>query len=112
MAGCGRGGVEVGRRCGSSDTDVLADMAPADHATARWTNSTIREIGVALGVAVLVAVFRANGGALTPDGYNAGLRVAILTGATVVALGALSTLWLPRSKSRALATSRVSSSAT
>jgi predicted MFS family arabinose efflux permease len=53
-----------------SATVVLADMAPEDHATASSTNSTIREIGVALGVAVLVAVFRANGGILTPAGYN------------------------------------------
>lgn len=84
-------------------------MAPDDHATASSTNSTIREIGVALGVAVLVAVFRANGGALTPVGYNAGLRVAIFTGASVVALGALSTIWLPRMRSRTVATSVPSS---
>jgi hypothetical protein len=53
----------------------------------RATNSTIREIGVALRVAVLVAVFRANGGTLTPAGYDSGLHAAIRTGAAVVALG-------------------------
>ena len=94
-----------------SATVVLADMAPDDHATASSTNSTIREIGVALGVAVLVAVFRANGGALTPDGYNSGLRVAILTGATVVAWGALSTIGLPRTTAGPLATSQAPSPA-
>jgi EmrB/QacA subfamily drug resistance transporter len=97
-------GVGMGLTFAPSATAVLADMAPDDHATASSTNSTIREIGVALGVAVLVAVFRANGGALTPVGYNAGLRVAIFTGASVVALGALSTMWLPRKKSPTLAT--------
>lgn len=94
-------GVGMGLTFAPSATAVLADMSPDDHATASSTNSTIREIGVALGVAVLVAVFRANGGALTPDGYNTGLRAAVLTGAAVVALGALSTIWLPRATGRA-----------
>ncbi|MDQ1535865.1 MAG: hypothetical protein QOE58_258 [Actinomycetota bacterium] len=89
-------GIGMGLTFAPSATAALADMAPDDHATASSTNSTIREIGVALGVAVLVAVFRANGGTLTPAGYNAGLRTAILTGGAVVALGALSTIWLPR----------------
>jgi EmrB/QacA subfamily drug resistance transporter len=104
-------GIGMGLTFAPSATAVLADMAPADHATASSTNSTIREIGVALGVAVLVAVFRANGGALTPDGYNAGLRVAIFTGAAVVALGALSTIGLPRTRMRALATPQAPGSA-
>jgi Major Facilitator Superfamily. len=104
-------GIGMGLTFAPSATAVLADMAPDDHATASSTNSTIREIGVALGVAVLVAVFRANGGALTPDGYNSGLRVAILTGATVVALGALSTIGLPRTTAGALATSQAPSPA-
>jgi len=97
-------GIGMGLTFAPSATAVLADMAPDDHATASSTNSTIREIGVALGVAVLVAVFRANGGTLTPDGYSAGLRAAILTGAAVVALGALFTLWLPRATARTPAT--------
>ena len=105
-------GIGMGLTFAPSATAVLADMAPDDHATASSTNSTIREIGVALGVAVLVAVFRANGGTLTPAGYNSGLRAAILTGAAVVALGALSTIWLPRTTARTPATSQVLSSAT
>jgi EmrB/QacA subfamily drug resistance transporter len=100
-------GIGMGLTFAPSATAVLADMAPDDHATASSTNSTIREIGVALGVAVLVAVFRANGGTLTPTGYNLGLRPAILTGAAVVALGALSTIWLPKTTARTLATSQI-----
>jgi hypothetical protein len=56
-------------------------------------------------------VFRANGGTLTPDGYNSGLGAAILTGAAAVALGALSTIWLPHNTARTPATSQVPSSA-
>ncbi|HEX7537400.1 MAG TPA: DHA2 family efflux MFS transporter permease subunit [Dermatophilaceae bacterium] len=104
-------GIGMGLTFAPSATAVLADMAPDDHATASSTNSTIREIGVALGVAVLVAVFRANGGTLTPDGYSAGLRSAVLTGAAVVALGALFTLWLPRTTARTPATAPAPGSA-
>jgi EmrB/QacA subfamily drug resistance transporter len=104
-------GIGMGLTFAPSATAVLADMTPDDHGTASSTNSTIREIGVALGVAVLVAVFRVNGGTLTPGGYNSGLRAAILTGAAVVALGALSTIWLPGTTAHARATSQVPNSA-
>jgi EmrB/QacA subfamily drug resistance transporter len=100
-------GIGMGLTFAPSATAVLADMAPDDHATASSTNSTIREIGVALGVAVLVAVFQANGGTLTPGGYDKGLRAAILTGAVVLALGALCTAWLPRRTGRTSASSEI-----
>ncbi|MEO7273363.1 MAG: MFS transporter, partial [Vicinamibacterales bacterium] len=93
-------GIGMGLTFAPSATAVLSDMAPDDHATASSTNATIREIGVALGIAVLVAVFQANGGSLTPDGYTEGLREAILTGAGVVAVGAIATRWLPRNTGR------------
>ena len=48
---------------------VLATMVPEDHAKASGANSTLREIGVALGIAVLTAVFTGSGGQLTPTGY-------------------------------------------
>ncbi|GAB3592082.1 MFS transporter [Angustibacter peucedani] len=89
-------GVGMGLTFAPSSTAVLADMAEADHATASSTNATIREIGVALGVAVLVAVFQGAGGQITPTGYTDALRPAILTGAAVVALGAIASRWLPR----------------
>ncbi len=43
-------------------TAVLANMVPNDQAKATGTNSTLREIGVALGIAVLTAVFTGAGG--------------------------------------------------
>ena len=89
-------GVGMGLTFAPSSTAVLQDMPDADHATASSTNATVREVGVALGVAVLAAVFQASGGALTPEGFATGLRPAILTGAAVVAVGALAALSLPR----------------
>jgi EmrB/QacA subfamily drug resistance transporter len=89
-------GVGMGLTFAPSSTAVLADMAEADHATASSTNATLREIGVALGVAVLVAVFEGAGGTISPTGYADALRPAVLTGAAVVALGAVAARWLPR----------------
>jgi EmrB/QacA subfamily drug resistance transporter len=96
-------GIGMGLTFAPSSTAVLADMADADHATASSTNATIREIGVALGVAVLVAVFQGAGGTITPDGYTDALRPAILTGAAIVAVGAVAARWLPRRAARTTA---------
>lgn len=88
-------GIGMGLTFAPSATAVLADMAEVDHATASSTNSTIREIGVALGIAVLTAVFLAAGGSLTPTGYTDALAPALLVGAGAVALGIVAALFLP-----------------
>ncbi len=89
-------GVGMGLTFAPSATAVLADMADNDHATASSANSTIREMGVTLGVAVLTAVFLGYGGALDPAGYAHGLRPALLAGMAAVALGAVAALFLPK----------------
>ena len=76
---------------------------PDDHGTASSVNATIREIGGALGVAALVAVFTASDGTLTPGGYAAGLQPAAYVAAVVVALGALVVLlWMPKDTGKTL----------
>lgn len=94
-------GVGMGLTFAPSATAVLAGMAPDDHGTASSTNSTLREVGVALGVAVLTAVFTAAGGTISPDGFDAGLRPAVLVGAAVIALAAVASLAMPRGTGRA-----------
>ncbi|VTR78092.1 DHA2 family efflux MFS transporter permease subunit [Cellulomonas hominis] len=94
-------GVGMGLTFAPSATAVLAGMAPDDHGTASSTNSTLREVGVALGVAVLTAVFTATGGTISPDGFDAGLRPAVLTGAAVIAVAAVASLAMPRGTGRA-----------
>jgi len=89
-------GIGMGLTYAPSATAVLADMAPDDHGTASSLNATMREVGGALGVAVLVAVFTAAGGTLTPEGYVDGMRPAGIVGAAVVAVGALVALLMPR----------------
>jgi len=88
-------GVGMGLVFAPSSTAVLANMVPDDHAKATGTNSTLREIGVALGVAVLTAVFTGAGGELTPTGYVDAAVPAIFVGASVLALAALIGLALP-----------------
>ncbi|NHT17381.1 DHA2 family efflux MFS transporter permease subunit [Cellulomonas sp. IC4_254] len=94
-------GIGMGLTFAPSATAVLSGMAPDDHGTASSTNSTLREVGVALGVAVLTAVFTAAGGTISPDGFDAGLRPAVLTGAAVLTLAAVASLAMPRATGRA-----------
>jgi hypothetical protein len=70
-------------------------MREQDRAKASGVNSTVREIGVALGIAVLVAVFTGANGQLTPTGYVGAAVPAVFVGAAVVAVTALASLALP-----------------
>ncbi|MET4610070.1 EmrB/QacA subfamily drug resistance transporter [Rhodococcus sp. PvR044] len=88
-------GVGMGLTFAPSATAVLADMAEVDHATASSANSTIREIGVALGIAILTAVFLGNGGSLTPAGYAEGLQPALFVGAGAVGVAIVAALFMP-----------------
>ncbi|WP_104163297.1 DHA2 family efflux MFS transporter permease subunit [Cryobacterium sp. N22] len=88
-------GLGMGLVFAPSSTAVLANMVPDDHAKASGTNSTFREIGVALGVAVLTAVFTGSGGTLTPTGYVDAAVPAVMVGAGVLAVAAVIALALP-----------------
>lgn len=74
---------------------VLEGIAPEDQAVASGTNSTAREIGVALGIAALSAVFTTAGGELSPDGFIDGAVSAIAAGAIALAAATLAGLLLP-----------------
>lgn len=88
-------GVGMGLVFAPISTAVLATMRPADHAKASGTNSTLREIGVALGIAVLTAVFVGAHGTLTPTGYVDAAVPAVFVGGGVLALAALLAFALP-----------------
>jgi len=96
-------GIGMGLVFAPLSTAVLATMRSDDHAKASGTNSTLREIGVALGIAVLTAVFVGAHGELTPTGYVDAAIPAILVGAGALALAAVLSLLLPSGRaSRAL----------
>jgi EmrB/QacA subfamily drug resistance transporter len=88
-------GIGMGLVFAPSSTAVLVNMSPDDNAKASGTNSTLREIGVALGIAVLTAVFTANGGTFTPTGYVDAAIPAVFVGAGALALAAVISLALP-----------------
>ncbi|MEO7122937.1 MAG: DHA2 family efflux MFS transporter permease subunit [Lacisediminihabitans sp.] len=88
-------GIGMGLVFAPSSTAVLATMRAEDHAKASGANSTLREIGVALGIAVLTAVFTGAGGQLTPTGYVDAAIPAVVVGASVLAGTALIALLLP-----------------
>ena len=88
-------GVGMALTFAPSSTAVLANMASEDTAKASGTNSTVREIGVALGVAVLTAVFVGAGGQLTPTGYVDAAIPAVIVAAAVLAGSAVVAMFLP-----------------
>ncbi len=88
-------GVGMGLTFAPVATAVLVDVPDADHAAASSANSTLREVGVALGIAVLTAVFLGAGGTISPAGFDGALQPALLVGAASVAAGAVAALLLP-----------------
>ncbi len=98
-------GVGMGLVFAPSSTAVLANMSADDNAKASGTNSTLREIGVALGIAVLTAVFTGSGGSFTPTGYVDAAIPAIWVGAAALLAAALTALALPAGRARAASAS-------
>jgi EmrB/QacA subfamily drug resistance transporter len=92
-------GIGMGLVFAPSSTAVLANIREADSAKASGTNSTLREIGIALGIAVLTAVFTGAGGELTPTGYVDAAIPAVAVGAAVLLATAVVALFLPAGRS-------------
>lgn len=88
-------GIGMGLTFAPSATAVLDGLPDADFAVASSANSTIREFGVALGVAVLTAVFLGAGGDITPTGYDGAIGVALLTGSAAVAVAVVAACFAP-----------------
>ena len=74
---------------------VLAAVPREDEGKASGANNTIRELGGVFGVAVLGAIFSANGSYASPQSYVDGTVPSVFAGAAVVALGAALALALP-----------------
>ncbi|GAA4486137.1 DHA2 family efflux MFS transporter permease subunit [Microbacterium panaciterrae] len=88
-------GVGMGLVFAPSATALLATLGLVDHAKASGVNSTVRELGVALGTAVMTAIFVGAGGQLLPDHYVDAARPAVFTGAAVLLVAAIAARWLP-----------------
>jgi EmrB/QacA subfamily drug resistance transporter len=88
-------GVGMGLTFAPSASVVMNSASDADRGVASGTNNTIREVGVAMGVAVLASVFASAGSYESPVRYADGLVPAVWTGAAIVAVGAVVALLLP-----------------
>ncbi|WP_405792798.1 MULTISPECIES: MFS transporter [unclassified Streptomyces] len=75
---------------------LMSTVAPADQGKASGTNNALREVGGALGVAVLASVFSAQGGYESPQTFVDGTVPALWIGAAAVALAAALALLVPR----------------
>ena len=83
-------GVSMAIPCGQSA--AVAAVADRDVATASGVNSTMRELGGVLGIAVTVAVFGARGGYASPADFVDGFTGALLAAAALSLLGAVAGL--------------------
>ncbi|AQT73903.1 MULTISPECIES: MFS transporter [unclassified Streptomyces] len=75
---------------------LMSTVRPADQGKASGTNNALREVGGALGVAVLASVFSAQGGYASPQTFTDGTVPALWIGAAAVALAAALALLVPR----------------
>ncbi|MFI6119740.1 MFS transporter [Streptomyces sp. NPDC051064] len=75
---------------------VMSSVRPGEQGIASGANNALREVGGALGVAVLAAVFSAQGGYGSPQAFTDGTVPAVWIGAGVVAVAALTAVLIPR----------------
>src|SRR6266481_8148580 len=75
---------------------VLGSVRRDQEGIASGANNAIRELGGVFGIAVLGAVFSANGGYATGASYVSGMSSAVWVGSVAVAAAAAAALALPR----------------
>jgi len=90
---------------------VMTSVPPAMMGKAAGTFSTVRQLGGALGIAVLAAVFAAHGSDLTPNGFADGFSAAMVAAALMAFGGAATGLFAPGRRTRATVTAPVSAPA-
>jgi EmrB/QacA subfamily drug resistance transporter len=74
---------------------VMASVRPEEQGIASGANNALREVGGALGIAVMASIFAAQGGYETGRTFVDGLRPALVTGSAVVALAGVAALLVP-----------------
>ncbi|OKJ34030.1 DHA2 family efflux MFS transporter permease subunit [Streptomyces sp. CB01580] len=74
---------------------VMSSVRPAEQGIASGTNNALREVGGALGVAVLATVFSSRGGYESARAFTDGTVPALWIGAGAVALATLVALLIP-----------------
>jgi EmrB/QacA subfamily drug resistance transporter len=75
---------------------VLSAVGLHEAGQASGATNAIREVGAVFGIAVLATIFSHAGGYATPALFVDGMRPAVFAGATVLGLGAVAALFVPR----------------
>ncbi|MBY8878095.1 DHA2 family efflux MFS transporter permease subunit [Actinacidiphila acidipaludis] len=75
---------------------VMSSVRGPEQGIASGANNALREVGGALGIAVLGSIFSANGGYGAPAQFVAGLTPALWVGAGVLGAAVVAALLLPR----------------
>jgi EmrB/QacA subfamily drug resistance transporter len=88
-------GVGVSMAMPAAQNAVLSSVAVAEIGKASGVFNMGRFLGGMFGIALLVAVFAANGGVDTAAHFSAGFAVAMMVAAVLSLCGALVGLWLP-----------------
>jgi EmrB/QacA subfamily drug resistance transporter len=89
-------GIGLGMFFAPSANLVMSTVRPEEQGIASGANNAIREVGGAIGVATLAAVFSAQGGYGSASLFVDGLIPALWVGAGAVALAAALALLMPR----------------
>jgi EmrB/QacA subfamily drug resistance transporter len=79
-----------------SSNVVMGSVRLSEQGIASGANNAMREVGGALGVAVLASVFSANGSYASGQSFVNGLEPALWAGAAAVVLGSVAAFLLPR----------------
>ena len=74
---------------------VMSSVRPQEQGIASGANNALREVGGALGIAVMSSIFSAQGGYESAHAFVDGLRPALVTGAAVVAVAGVAALLIP-----------------
>ncbi|WP_053851232.1 MFS transporter [Streptomyces sp. NRRL B-24085] len=77
---------------------VMSSVLPREQGIASGANNALREVGGALGIAVMASIFSSQGGYESGQSFVDGLRPALVTGAGVVALAGIAALLIPSGK--------------
>jgi EmrB/QacA subfamily drug resistance transporter len=85
-------GVGVSAAMPAAQNAVLAAVPPAEIGTASGVYNTMRQLGGALGVAALAAVFAARGSFASADAVRSGFAAAMLVAGAISAIGGLAGL--------------------
>ncbi|MFR0359120.1 DHA2 family efflux MFS transporter permease subunit [Streptomyces sediminimaris] len=84
---------------------VMSSVRPREQGIASGANNALREVGGALGIAIMSSIFLAQGGYESAHAFVDGLKPALVTGSSVVALAGVAALLVPtRRRAAELAT--------